>query len=149
VPYFVEWVGGVPDFRIISPAKWRICVARGRCWICGEPLGRWKTFVMGPKSAAARLSSEPPSHSNCATFAMKACPFILLPSAKHRPIPGEGVQVIPTVDPHNPGTYCMWTTDSFELVDAGKNGTLIRMGAARELKWYVKGIEQQACPVKI
>jgi hypothetical protein len=41
---------------LLDLAKWRNAVKNRRCWMCGAPLGRSCTFVLGPVQAIARLS---------------------------------------------------------------------------------------------
>src|SRR6266403_923711 len=84
VPYFVGWVDGVPDHRTADPKKMKRCVEEGRCWLCGEPLGKWLACVIGPMCAINRNTSEPASHKDCALYAVKACPFLTRPYARRR-----------------------------------------------------------------
>jgi len=84
VPYVVAWVDGAPDVRIVDPERLAACVRVARCWRCGETLGRWVTYVGGPRCAVHRISSEPPSHTACAAFAARACPFLTRPRAERR-----------------------------------------------------------------
>lgn len=76
VPYFVEWIDGKPDFRVMSSKNLARAVKYRRCWICGEELGRFLCFTIGPMCGVNRISSEPPSHYDCARFAVSACPFL-------------------------------------------------------------------------
>jgi hypothetical protein len=84
VPAFVEWIDGKPDFRVMR-ADFRLkCVRNNLCWQCGERLSNRLAFVIGPMCAVNRVSSEPPSHRDCALFAASACPFLTLPHAQRR-----------------------------------------------------------------
>src|SRR5215467_3774641 len=76
VPWFVAWIRGEPDFRVIKPGGAEIAYHRNLCWLCGQRLGTYKTFVIGPMCTLNRVSAEPPSHRDCAEFAAKACPFL-------------------------------------------------------------------------
>lgn len=111
VPYFVEWFDGKPDFRVASEAKLVACIRGKRCWICGGQLGKFQTFAIGPMCAVNRISSEPPAHLECARYAARACPFLLLPSAKRRDatIPKE-TRVHEAANMRNPGVILLWTT---------------------------------------
>lgn len=137
VPYFVEWIDGKPDFRVISAKAWRTCVTRDRCWICGGGMEQRKAFVIGTISAAHRITSEPPSHVLCAEYALRTCPFIILPRAKHRE-PDEGSRAIPGVPARNPGVYCLWLTYSYGVVKQGEQ-FVIRIGEPRRVTWYSQG----------
>lgn len=70
VPWFVDWIEGpegrVPEFRAMDPRKWVRAVKERLCWVCGEALGRWLVFPIGPMCAITRTTAEPPSHLDCA-----------------------------------------------------------------------------------
>src|SRR5438132_506337 len=69
VPWFVAWVDGKPEFRVVGPGKREEAYAKRKCWVCGQQLGSYLVFVIGPMCALNRISSEPPSHKDCAIFA--------------------------------------------------------------------------------
>src|SRR5262245_17927108 len=79
VPWFVATIKGEPDFRVIGPDKIARAVRADLCWLCGQTLGRFKAFVGGPMCAVNRTSAEPPSHRECAEYAVRACPFLTRP----------------------------------------------------------------------
>lgn len=56
VPWFVAWVDGKPEFRAADQRKLVIAIQEKRCWVCGEPLGRFMTFVVGPMCGLNRTS---------------------------------------------------------------------------------------------
>jgi hypothetical protein len=84
VPWFVfiDEQTGIPDFRVIGPGKMRQAVTGDRCWLCGGILGKHRIFCIGPMCAINRITSEPPSHRECAEFAAEACPFLSQPRAR-------------------------------------------------------------------
>ena len=45
VPWFVAWLGGVPDFRCIGLGKLVKTIHQHCCWLCDEPLGFWQTYA--------------------------------------------------------------------------------------------------------
>lgn len=114
VPFFVAWIDGKPDHRIVDPAKFRVCIRKHRCWICGRSLGKFATFTIGPMCVVNRTSGEPPAHQECARFAVRACPFLTLPRAVRRDakLPDQ-TTVHPDMLPHNPGAMILWTTDEW------------------------------------
>jgi hypothetical protein len=141
VPFFVQWLDGVPDFRIVDPSKFIRCVKHDLCWICGQKLGRHKTFVAGPISGVTRVSGEPPSHHDCATFAAMACPFLVLPRAKRRDanMPDETKMLDGHLD-RNPGVAMLWTCDAFRIVASHDRGDpLIVMHEPLKVEWYAQG----------
>lgn len=143
VPKFVKWIDGVPDFRIVDSAHLRRCAGQKMCWLCGEPLGRHMAFVIGPMCAINRVSSEPPSHRDCARFAVKACPFLANPERKrdtHTELPAD--KYIPGFHlDRNPGVSLIWITDSYTRFrpQRGGDGTLFQIGPPVSLEWYARG----------
>jgi hypothetical protein len=129
VPWFVKWLEGKPDFRIVDGDKFRQAIRFGNCWICGEPLGRLKTFVLGSMNIVNRVTSEPGNHLECADYAVKACPFLLLPAAKYRKaeLPA-GTRVPPQMNSRNPGVTALWTCVSAKLLRYPNNQYLLRVG---------------------
>lgn len=155
VPWFVAWVdsagrlldegmpGAVPDFRLIDTRKLNRAVVDRRCWLCGQPLGRFLAFVIGPMCAVSRVNSEPPSHRDCAEFAVWACPFLSRPKMRRNeaglppernPAPGVHLE-------HNPGAMALWVATSYRPFKAsqGNEGTLFELGDPIELQWFVEG----------
>lgn len=141
VPFFATWENGVPDFRVVMAEKMASAVRHGKCWICGEPLGSFKAFVIGPMCGITRAISDPPSHRECATFAAKHCPFMANPAAKRNPrnlpvdahdAPGLGLK-------RNPGVVAVWVTKSFKPFRASGGGTLFDIGEPESVEWFASG----------
>src|SRR6516162_9906742 len=82
VPWFVPWLNHEPEFRCMTQEKMQLAIEQKRCWICGQKLGTFMTFVVGPMCTVNRINAEPPSHKDCATFAVQACPFLTKPHMK-------------------------------------------------------------------
>jgi hypothetical protein len=82
VPYFVAWVEGKPDFRVMDSRKRVQAHVDNLCFTCGQPLTRNRsgqpqgTFVVGPMCVVNLVSAEPPSHVECAEWSAMACPFL-------------------------------------------------------------------------
>jgi hypothetical protein len=144
IPWFVNIdKEGVADFRIIGPGKVERAVKQGVCWICGERLGVNRAFVIGPMCAINRISSEPPSHRDCAEYGARACPFLTRPHMRRRendlpevivPAAGFGVD-------RNPGATLVWITKDYEIRNAehGAPGLLFHLGDPLETLWYAEG----------
>lgn len=151
VPFFVEWVDGKPDFRIVDGRKLARCVREGLCWLCGGPFtGRTVAYVIGPMCAINRTSSEPPSHLECAEYACRVCPFLTMPKAQRREanLPAERVDAPGVGLKRNPGVALVWITrDRLKPfnVPRGPNGeragTLFEVGNPVAVKWYANGRE--------
>lgn len=139
VPWFVDFVDGVPDFRIVAHGKFERAHRHGLCWLCGEPLGRYKSFVAGPMCGVNRTSAEPPSHLDCARFAAMACPFLTTPNAKRNERGMEN-----TIEPpgfaikRNPGVAMVWTTLKYDVFRV-PTGYLVEMGPPEHVLWYCEG----------
>lgn len=143
VPFFVAYVDGVPDHRIIDPAKIVHCVKENLCWLCGERLGTYIAFVIGPMCAVNRISGEPPEHRECAEYAVKACPFLSRPQA-HRREAGkpEEAEMSENALQRNPGISLVWVTKSYEMVrDSGSSSgkPLFRIGEPLACISYAQG----------
>ena len=76
IPYFVGWVDGKPDFRLADPEKMAICYRHRRCWLCGEQLGKFMAFVLGPMCAVNRTA--PSRHRITTARSMPAWPVRFL-----------------------------------------------------------------------
>lgn len=141
VPWFVAWIDGKPDFRVMDGAKLPIAVKQRKCWICGEPLGRFMTFLIGPMCAINRTISEPPSHHECVTWSAIVCPFLTLPKAGRREnnLPEGACEAAGVGLKRNPGVVCVWTTRSYKPFSDGKGGVLFRLGDPEEIEWYAEG----------
>lgn len=142
VPYFVEWIDGEPDFRRMDGKKLRNCITHNFCWLCGKPLARWKTFVLGPMCIVNRTTAEPPSHIECATFAVQACPFLRLPKSKRNESGLSGDRrVAGIMIPRNPGVAVLWTTHTYTM-EAESDGILFRLLAEPSgVAWFAEGRE--------
>ena len=140
VPWFVAWVDGVPDFRIVGPNKIATAHKHKLCWICGERLGRNFAMTLGPMCIINRTISEPPSHRDCAIYAAKACPFLSNPRMRRNTVgisdaayggAGEGIE-------RNPGVVAVWITRSYRPFKAF-NGVLFTFDDPDEVHWFAEG----------
>jgi hypothetical protein len=149
VPKFVAWIDGEADFRVVETGWIVQAVNHDLCWLCGDKLGRFKAFVIGPMCAVNRINSEPPSHLECARFAVKACPFMVNPERKrdtYTPYPegGEPAAGIPL--DRNPGVMLIWITKSYrpfrpsvgyKVSQVGN--VLFALGDPTALEWWHRG----------
>lgn len=144
VPFFVQWIDGEPHFPVMDPAKFAQAVRNSKCWICGQALGGYKAFVIGPMCCVNRATAEPPSHLDCARFAVLNCPFMANPKVG-RQLAGDDVikqggKVAGVMIERNPGVGCIWVTKSFKLVRVD-NGVLFRIGPAERVTFWAHGRE--------
>lgn len=141
VPFFVSRPDGQPNFQLADGAKWVRCVRENRCWICGKPLGAFKVFAVGPMAATNRISAEPPSHLDCAEYAIAACPFLLYPKAQRRSLDDAGVPMAPPPGihaEHNPGVMALWTTKQYKTLSPHAPA-IIHLGDPTTVRWFSGG----------
>lgn len=147
VPYFVTWVGDKPDFRAADGRAFARCVKQRLCWVCGQSLGYLTdevAFVCGPIAASNKISSEPPSHVECAEFACRACPFLVRPHAKRRPGFDDELEEHRSAPSGlhiegNPGVSAVWVTRWYSMLNLGKGGVLLKMGDPERVSWFCQG----------
>ena len=152
VPWFVQWFNGDrptdagigrPDYRVTDTRKLKLALDEERCWICGDFRGRFLAFNIGPMCAINRITSEPPSHLECARFAALACPFLSNPDARRRAdhLPEGKLDPAGVHVERNPGVSLIWVTRSFHPFRAqlGKPGILFSLGDPVELYWFYEG----------
>ncbi len=140
VPWFVAKVDGEFDFRVMDGPKLVQAIQQKRCWVCGEPLGKRMSFVIGPMCGINRTNAEPPSHRECAEYSAKHCPFLTRPHMKRREdeitdagtMAGHGIK-------RNPGCCAVWTVTRYRLFPDGRGGVLFDIGSPLEVDWYAEG----------
>lgn len=153
VPYFVAWLDdagnlmapgtGTPDFRVIDTNKMALCVRFNRCWLCGQQLGRHLAFVLGPMCTINRIISEPPSHRDCARYALQVCPFMIRPRMRRNEheLPAKHVKAAGLHSGGNPGGLVEWICDKYKPVPAqrGHAGILFQVGEPSSVTWWREG----------
>jgi hypothetical protein len=140
VPWFVAWIDGQPDFRVVGAGKIDDAVRFGQCWLCGGPLGANAAFVIGPMCAINRVSSEPPSHRDCAIYAATACPFLTTPAMRRRDnnLPDDAAEPDGIMIRRNPGVALVWVTRSWRPMPEHR---LFDVGHPAQVLWFAEGRE--------
>jgi hypothetical protein len=140
VPYFVRKIDGQWDFRVVDPDRLVKCHRYNQCWLCGERLGQYLAFVVGPMCSVNRISSEPPSHLECAEYAVRACPFLTKPRMRRndKDLPHDGWTPGLAIE-HNPGATLIWVTKSYHAVKDGLGGVLFQFDDPISVQWYAEG----------
>jgi len=140
VPWFVTWIDGEPEFRVITPEKIAMAHRLERCWVCGQPRGRFMAFVIGPMCSINRVSSEPPSHRDCAIYSAEHCPFLTIPKMHRREnaLPEGHIDPAGVMIRRNPGVTMVWITRGYRIEVDGP-GVLFRIGDPVEVLWYAEG----------
>jgi hypothetical protein len=141
VPWFVSWIDGQPDFRVADARKFREAWLKKKCWVCGQPLGKYLAFVIGPMCALNRVAPEPPNHLDCAIASTKICPFLSKPKMhrRERDLPSEAVEPPGLFIERNPGVTLVWVTRSYWPFDANGSGSLFRIGPPESLHYFCEG----------
>ena len=143
VPWFVQWINGAPEFRVMDGEKFARAIRERRCWVCGDVLGRHLAFVIGPMCALNKTSAEPPSHHDCAVWSAQHCPFLSRPHMVRRE--DELTDTCTKGDAaimRNPGACGVWTTTAYRLHRSPGNsatGYLIEMGDPDRVEWFAAG----------
>lgn len=155
VPYFVAWFDpagaqvadgkGAPDHRVIDPAKLARCLKFSLCWLCGQPLGKWRALVVGPMCLVNRTSAEPDCHVTCAEFAVRACPFLANDRARRNEIRPKPIDAAmsPAGHKRNPGVACIFahTERWLKRIPQGNRAPLFQMptGEPERLTFWANG----------
>lgn len=116
---------GLVNYRAPRPEAVDQCLKHRLCYICGQQLGRNKTFLTGPVGALRQIALDPPCHRSCAVYAAQACAYFTKP--RLRP------DVMPT---HN--ATCLWTTRSFVPLPID-NAVHFHLGKPIEMTWFRQG----------
>lgn len=151
IPWFVAEVTKdgttTRDFRVMDPHKFTLAVKQRRCWACGQPLGRFLAFCIGPMCVITRTISEPPSHLECLHWSVRNCPFLVNPkfTRNHDDLP-EGVEEPAGLGiMRNPGVACVWVTRSYEIFRPPSRAPgqtslpLITIGDPHQVEWWREG----------
>lgn len=138
VPWFVAWIDGTPDFRVIGEGKLDDAIRFRSCWLCGDPLGANAAFVIGPMCAINRVSAEPPSHRDCALYAVQACPFLITPGMRRRDsnLPDGAAKPDGIMIRRNPGVALVWVSRNWKLQTRLR---LWDVGDPDQIHWYAEG----------
>ncbi|WP_328434516.1 hypothetical protein [Streptomyces sp. NBC_00425] len=137
VPWFVGYVDGQPDHRLVRPGGIRDAVRFNLCFLCGDTLGAFQTFTVGPMCSINRVTAEPPGHRDCAEYAVKACPFLTHPHMRRRPdLPEDTVDPDGDMDPRNPGACITWTVRSWSKKPGMQ---LFDLGEPTSVGWWKEG----------
>jgi hypothetical protein len=144
VPWFVAWPNGRPDFRCMDSEKFARAVMEKRCWVCGEKLNpRQHVFVIGPMCMVNLITSEPPSHEECAVFSVRNCPFLTKPAAHYRTanIPAGAEPPPGLFLDRNPGVSCLYYCRGYQLIrpGVGKPGWLFSLPGPAQVRFWREG----------
>jgi hypothetical protein len=141
-PWFVAWRDGVPQFPVIDAAKLSLAWREELCWVCGDRLGTYRAWVVGPMSVIEGATPEPPNHRDCAAFSVASCPHLANAQAKysanHQDHPDFAAQA--NVSRLRSGATAIWVTKGRGATPfrAG-GGLLFGLEEPSSLHWYAQG----------
>ena len=141
IPYFVAVkANGEHDFRYADAEKFESCIKQRLCWLCGDRLGQYMVFAIGPMCVVNRNTSEPPCHLECAQYACRACPFLSNPAMRRneKALTEEGYAAGILI-PRNPGVTALWITKRYRLKHDEKGMILFDIGEPTNVIWYREG----------
>ncbi|AFZ67108.1 hypothetical protein [Deinococcus peraridilitoris] len=142
VPWFVQWFGLKPDFRVVDSRKVDKAVKENRCFVCGEKFlpGEPYAFVIGPMCAVNRVDAEPPVHHECGEWSIKACPFLSRPHMNRREddMPEGTREAAGEMIKRNPGVTVLWLTMSYTIARV-HNGRLFDLGEPISVAAFKEG----------
>lgn len=141
VPWFVAYPEGEPDFRVADRGKWVQAVQQKLCWVCGQKLGSFLGFVLGPMGGIQRTTNEPAMHRQCAEWSIRNCPFLVRPKMVRREndLPEDALEPPGRHLARNPGVELLWMTRTFSLFRAADRRYLIHVGDPIEVVCYAEG----------
>jgi len=146
VPWFVVWIGGVPDFRVVKPGAVRDALRGSLCWVCGHGFGGGedRAWLVGPMCLVNLVSGEPPSHLDCAVWSARNCPFLATPNMVRREkhMPAGTVEPAGIMLRRNPGVSLVAVTGyrAWKAEREG-HGYLFRFGPVKRALWFAGGRE--------
>jgi hypothetical protein len=140
VPWFAAKVNDGYDFRYADGEKILPAVKKRLCWICGQKLGAYLAFGVGPMSIINRTVPEPPSHKECMTWAIKACPFLAQRQEARREthLPEDIKEAPGFGSKRQPGVVALWITKHYQPFNA-PGGMLFKLGEPTEIHWFREG----------
>jgi hypothetical protein len=120
--------------------KFKLAIKARRCWLCGGVMGKFLTFPIGPMCAITRTTAEPPSHLDCAEYAVRVCPFLTQPRMRRNEVDlpadtsmaGIGIR-------RNPGVTILWTCTDYRLFNDGRGGILFKVGEPKHVERWAEG----------
>lgn len=137
VPYFVtlKTPDGLWNFQAVDERHRRSVAEKRLCWVSGEPLGSYGSFVIGPMCVVNRIATDPPCRKFIAEWSAQVCPFLSRPLAKRPEAPPEDHVTPGEMVVDNPGLCAVWTTKQWRLDERG----LIRIGEPHSVTWWREG----------
>lgn len=136
VPWFVTVKDdkGRWDFSKITMDRFNEAVRQDRCWVSGNQLGSFRSFVLGPMCIINRVAADPPCQRAIAIWSAQVCPFLTRPRAKRQKQEviedQRGIMV-----ERNPGICAVYTVRMKVPAKAG----LFHLPPPVDVQWFANG----------
>lgn len=139
---------GRPHFTINDELERQRVIQQRLCSICGKPLHKVVALVGGPGSALHPQGAflDPPTHRECATYAVQVCPYLAAPNYARRiddatldpaKLPAHYTGTVDhTVLPDRPDVFVLLIARKLNYVPYQDNPDFIRI--IRPVRPYVK-----------
>lgn len=140
VPWFVteKTPEGHWDFVRISGQRFDEARRKDVCWVSGQPLGRYRSFVIGPMCVINRVAADPPVRLDIARWSAQVCPFLSRPLAKRdtKYTDEELARQRGVMLTRNPGVCAIYTVErgSYDV-----DGGLFYLGDPVSVEWCARG----------
>ncbi len=149
VPFFVPWIGGKPDFRMLDANKQKMCVEKNLCSICGKKLHEYQYFITGPMGKMNGVHSDPPMHKDCAEYSINVCPHLHFEKAERNDREDyykESKEGNTAAIYDKPKELFIIKADRFKFIP-GPQGQLVKFREVSSRKYvYIDGTLQQQNP---
>lgn len=126
---------GKPHFTINDAEKATAVICEHRCALCGKPLGDNVWFIGGPAAAFHPSGGyiDPPAHRDCATFALKVCPFLAVSYGRRidaktvdpTALPAAVIIADNNMPSGQPAVFVLARTSRYSVASAGDTGGII------------------------
>lgn len=116
IPWDVPIVDGVPQFRETDPNRTLATIAGKLCGLCGVLMERI-ALIGGPIAVDLGLFTEPPMHPDCARYALKVCPFLVVKNARYSGAPFRPeTELVEGIGEEHPEVFGLVVAEGFKLV---------------------------------
>lgn len=148
---------GAAHFPVSDVRRVNSCLTKRLCGICGKRLDRTCWFVGGDRcfTHPAGAFVDPPSHWECAIYALSVCPFLAAPSYSRRIDgrklnPGEmpiGTTVVKetTMPDTRPDLFGLGETTAFRVTNLAPGSWVLAPETWEYVEYWAKG-ERAAAP---
>lgn len=146
VPWFVAYVDGKPDFRMIDPKKMQYALEQDKCFVCGKKhIKGLYFFITGPMGLANGVHSDCPLHLDCAKYSLQICPHLFFERTQRNETGDLYKYVSATTGQagikEKPSELYLIKANKYKTIPGPEGGRLIKFNVVDfEEFWYENGI---------